>query len=92
MRRYSDSSWADDIYNRRSTAVYVIMLNNGPIFGPAENNLPSQPPHAKQNTLPNTKLHAKNRMGHINPGICFLFHTLLGKFHINSRKMPVPSM
>lgn len=32
MRRYSDSSWADDIYNRRSTAGYVIMLNNGPIF------------------------------------------------------------
>ena len=27
-----DSSWADDIYNRRSTAGYVIMLNNGPIF------------------------------------------------------------
>lgn len=28
---YSDSSWADDIYNRRSTAGYVFMLNNGPI-------------------------------------------------------------
>ena len=29
---YSDSSWADDIYNRRSTAEYVFLLNNGPIF------------------------------------------------------------
>lgn len=28
---YSDSSWADDIYNRRSTAGYVFLLNNGPI-------------------------------------------------------------
>ena len=28
---YSDCSWADDIYNRRSTAGYVSLLNNGPI-------------------------------------------------------------
>ena len=28
---YSDSSWADDLYSRRSTAGYVFILNNGPI-------------------------------------------------------------
>lgn len=28
---YSDSSWADDISDRRSTAGYIFMLNNGPI-------------------------------------------------------------
>lgn len=28
---YSDSSWADDLYSRRSTAGYAFMLNNGPI-------------------------------------------------------------
>lgn len=28
---YSDGSWADDLYNRRSTAGYVFILNGGPI-------------------------------------------------------------
>lgn len=28
---YSDSSWADDLYSRRSTAGYVFILNGGPI-------------------------------------------------------------
>ena len=28
---YSDSSWADDLYNRRSTAGYVFILNGGPV-------------------------------------------------------------
>lgn len=28
---YSDSSWADDLYSRRSTAGYVFVLNNDPI-------------------------------------------------------------
>ncbi len=29
--RYSNSSWVDDLYNRRSTARYVFILNGGPI-------------------------------------------------------------
>ena len=29
---YSDSSWADDLYSRQSTAGYVFILNNGLIF------------------------------------------------------------
>lgn len=28
---YLDSSWADDFYNRRSTAGYIFILNGGPI-------------------------------------------------------------
>lgn len=36
---YSDSSWADDIYNRRSTAGYVFLLNNGSISSQATNSL-----------------------------------------------------
>ena len=28
---YSKSSWADDLYSRRSTAGYIFILNNGPI-------------------------------------------------------------
>ena len=28
---YSDSSWADNLYSRRSTAGYVFVFNNGPI-------------------------------------------------------------